>query len=142
MIVNKAIADRVATILRQLFDAKYPIQRMLLPDVYDADDESTKLSKHAEALHLFYNGFRSSDDVHTVLQGIEAPSLKIVDGGGLRGFGMAGCPDSRRHILDGFILCHGFGHVLVKVGEAVETVGVGGQALNSNGQHHRRYVSR
>ncbi|KWW27848.1 MAG: hypothetical protein F083_2926, partial [bacterium F083] len=40
MIVNKQIADRVATILRHLFDAKYPIQRMLLPDVYDADDET------------------------------------------------------------------------------------------------------
>ena len=40
MVCNKVIADRVATILRQLFDAKYPIQRMLLPDVYDADDET------------------------------------------------------------------------------------------------------
>ena len=40
MIVNVQIADRVAAILRQLFDAKYPIQRMLLPDVYDADDET------------------------------------------------------------------------------------------------------
>ena len=40
MIVNKEIADRVVTIFRQLFDAKYPIQRMLLPDVYDADDET------------------------------------------------------------------------------------------------------
>ena len=73
MIVNKQIADRVATILRQLFDAKYPIQRMLLPDVYDADDEtqmrdnnsssfcyraiagSTKLSKHARGLAIDIN---------------------------------------------------------------------------------------
>ncbi|MBR3472993.1 MAG: M15 family metallopeptidase [Bacteroidaceae bacterium] len=73
MIVNKIIADRVARILRQLFDAKYPIQRMLLPDVYDADDEkqmrdnnsscfcfrtiagSTKLSKHARGLAIDIN---------------------------------------------------------------------------------------
>ena len=73
MIVNKQIADRVATILRQLFDAKYPIQRMLLPDVYDADDETqmrdnnsssfcyraiagtTKLSKHARGLAIDIN---------------------------------------------------------------------------------------
>ena len=73
MIVNKEIADRVATILRQLFDAKYPIQRMLLPDVYDADDEtqmrdnnsscfcyrniagSTNLSKHARGLAIDIN---------------------------------------------------------------------------------------
>ena len=73
MIVNKEIADRVVTILRQLFDAKYPIQRMLLPDVYNADDETqmrdnnsscfcyraiagtTKLSKHARGLAVDIN---------------------------------------------------------------------------------------
>lgn len=73
MIVNKKIADRVTRILRQLFEAKYPIQRMLLPDVYDADDETqmrhnnsscfcyraisgtTKLSKHARGLAVDIN---------------------------------------------------------------------------------------
>lgn len=73
MICNKAIADKVVAILRQLFDAKYPIQRMLLPDVYDADDEtqmrdnnsscfcyraiagSSKLSKHARGLAIDIN---------------------------------------------------------------------------------------
>ena len=73
MIVNKQIAECVARILRQLFDAKYPIQRMLLPDVYDADDEtqmrdnnsscfcyrtiagSTNLSKHARGLAIDIN---------------------------------------------------------------------------------------
>ena len=73
MICNKQIADRVVRILRQLFDAKYPIQRMLLPDVYGADDEtqmrdnnsscfcfraiagSTKLSKHARGLAVDIN---------------------------------------------------------------------------------------
>ena len=42
MIVNAQIADRVAHIFRQLFDAKYPIQRMLLPDVYDADNDAQR----------------------------------------------------------------------------------------------------
>ena len=73
MICNKLIADRVARILRQLFDAKYPIQRMVLPDVYDADDEkqmrdnnsssfcyraiagTKKLSKHARGLAIDIN---------------------------------------------------------------------------------------
>ncbi|MCR4919608.1 MAG: M15 family metallopeptidase [Prevotella sp.] len=73
MVCNKAIASRVADILRQLFDARYPIQRMLLPDVYDADDETqmrdnntscfcyravagtTKLSKHARGLAIDIN---------------------------------------------------------------------------------------
>ena len=39
MICNAEIADRLVSIMRKLFDAKYPIQRMVLPDVYDADDE-------------------------------------------------------------------------------------------------------
>jgi len=73
MICNAQIADRVVRILRQLFDAKYPIQRMLLPDVWDADDEkqmrdnnsscfcyraiagSAKLSKHARGLAIDIN---------------------------------------------------------------------------------------
>ena len=73
MVCNKLIADRVAAILRSLYDAKYPIQRMLLPDVYDADDETqmrdnnsscfcyravagtTKLSKHARGLAVDIN---------------------------------------------------------------------------------------
>ena len=40
MVCNKRIADRLVSIFRQLYDAKYPIQQMLLPDVYDADDET------------------------------------------------------------------------------------------------------
>ena len=73
MVCNKLIADKVARILRQLFDTKYPIQRMLLPDVYGADDETqmrdnnsscfcyraiagtTKLSKHARGLAVDIN---------------------------------------------------------------------------------------
>lgn len=75
MICNVVIADRVVTIFRQLFDAKYNIQRMLLPDVYDADDEmqmrdnnsscfcyrniagSANLSKHARGLAIDINTF-------------------------------------------------------------------------------------
>ena len=73
MIVNKQIANTVAGIFRKLYDAKYPIQRMLLPDVYGADDETqmranntssfcyraiagtTKLSKHARGLAIDIN---------------------------------------------------------------------------------------
>ncbi|MBR1414597.1 MAG: M15 family metallopeptidase [Prevotella sp.] len=73
MVCNKLIADRLVHILRQLYEAKYPIQRMLLPDVYDADDErqmrdnnsscfcyraiagSTRLSKHARGLAVDIN---------------------------------------------------------------------------------------
>ena len=39
MICNKHIADILLRIFRQLYDANYPIERMVLPDEYDADDE-------------------------------------------------------------------------------------------------------
>ena len=39
MVCNVVIAERLVSILRQLYEAKYPIQRMVLPDVYNADDE-------------------------------------------------------------------------------------------------------
>ena len=73
MIVNKQIANVVVGIFRELYDAKYPIQRMVLPDEYDADDETqmrdnnsssfcyraisgtTKLSKHARGLAIDIN---------------------------------------------------------------------------------------
>ena len=73
-----------------------------------------------------------ADDIHAALEGIETLALKIVDGSGLRGFGMAGGTDSRRHILDGFVFGHSLGHVLVKVGETVETIGVGGHTLDGD----------
>ena len=75
MVCNVVIADRVVRIFRQLFDAKYNIERMLLPDVYDADDEkqmrdnntscfcyrniagSTNLSKHARGIAIDINTF-------------------------------------------------------------------------------------
>ena len=91
MVCNKQIAERVVNILRQLFDAKYPIERMVLPDVYDADDEtqmrdnnsscfcfrviagSTKLSKHARGLAIdintLYNPYyRDLDDGTRIIQ--------------------------------------------------------------------------
>ena len=73
MICSEKIADTLVKIFRQLYDAKYPIQRMVLPDVYDADDEkqmrdnntscfcyraiagTAKLSKHARGLAVDIN---------------------------------------------------------------------------------------
>ncbi len=73
MIVNRQIANVVVEIFRKLYDAKYPIERMVLPDVYNADDEmqmrdnnsssfcyrniagSANLSKHARGLAVDIN---------------------------------------------------------------------------------------
>lgn len=73
MVVNRAIANDVLEILRKLYDAHYPIERMRLIDDYGADDErsmaannssafnyrittgSTKLSAHARGLAVDIN---------------------------------------------------------------------------------------
>lgn len=73
MVCNKRIAKDLVDIFRQLYDAHYPIQRMVLPDEYDADDErqmranntscfcyrkvagSKSLSKHALGLAVDLN---------------------------------------------------------------------------------------
>jgi hypothetical protein len=73
MVCNKLIADRVVGILRTLYEQHYPIERMVLPDEYDANDEqqmrannsscfcyrvvsgSTSLSLHARGLAIDIN---------------------------------------------------------------------------------------
>lgn len=73
MVVNRAIANDVLEILRKLYDAHYPIERMRLIDDYGADDQrsmaannssafnyrittgSTKLSAHARGLAVDIN---------------------------------------------------------------------------------------
>ena len=73
LVCNKAIASDLADIFRQLYEARYPIERMRLIDDYDADDEqsmrdnntscfcyrvvigSKKLSKHAQGMAIDIN---------------------------------------------------------------------------------------
>lgn len=73
LVCNKRIAADLIDIFRQLYKAKYPIERMRLIDDYDADDErsmqanntscfcyravsgSQKLSKHAQGLAIDIN---------------------------------------------------------------------------------------
>ena len=73
MVCNAAIAHELVDIFRQLYQAHYPIQRMVLPDNYGADDEqqmrannsscfcyrpisgTKKLSKHAMGLAVDLN---------------------------------------------------------------------------------------
>ena len=73
MVCNKAIADDLLDIFRELYRQKYPIQRIRLIDDYDASDErsmrdnnsscfcyrrisgTTKLSKHAQGMAVDIN---------------------------------------------------------------------------------------
>lgn len=85
MVVNASIADRTLGIFRQLYEAGYRIERMVLVDDYDAEDEpsmcannsssfnfrfisgTTKISKHGYGLAIdinpLYNPYvRQRDD--------------------------------------------------------------------------------
>lgn len=73
MVCHHSIANDLIDIFRQLFDARYPIERMVLIDEYHADDEASmrannsscfnyrqvkgsgKLSKHAQGLAVDIN---------------------------------------------------------------------------------------
>ena len=92
LICNKLIADKLLSIFRELYKAKYPIQQMRLPDVYGADDErqmranntscfcyrnisdSKNLSKHARGLAIdinpLYNPYvrYSKKDGHQIVE--------------------------------------------------------------------------
>lgn len=89
MVCNRAIADDLTAIFRTLYEARYPIERMVLIDAYDADDErsmaadnsssfnyrkiagSPNLSKHSRGLAVDINPLynpcvRTRDGVTTV----------------------------------------------------------------------------
>ena len=90
MVCNKAIADDLVAIFRELFHQGYPIERMVPIYEYGADDEksmrannsssfcyrviagSTRLSKHASGmavdLNPLYNPYVKTTDGKTVIQ--------------------------------------------------------------------------
>ncbi len=90
MICNKKIAGKLTEIFRQLYDAGYPIEKMVLIDEYGGDDEAsmsdnntscfnyrvvsgtTKLSKHAMGLAVDlnprYNPYIRKVDGSTVVE--------------------------------------------------------------------------
>lgn len=52
MVCNRLIADDLLEIFRVLFDASYPIERMVLIDEYDADDERSMLANNSSAFNF------------------------------------------------------------------------------------------
>lgn len=59
MVLNKRIANTVLGILRQLYEAHYPIERMRLVDDYDASDERSMTANNSSAFNFrFISGTR------------------------------------------------------------------------------------
>jgi hypothetical protein len=100
MVCNKAIAQDVLDIFRELYRQKYPIQRIRLIDDYEANDErsmrdnntssfcyrtvsgTTKLSKHAQGMavdiNTLYNPYvRTGKDGRRIVE--PSTAVKYVD---------------------------------------------------------------
>ena len=52
MVVHKLIAEDVLEIFEQLYDAEYPIERMVLPDNYLADDETMMRDNNSSSFNF------------------------------------------------------------------------------------------
>ena len=51
LIVNKDIAEDVVEIFTELYEARYPIERMVLVDEYDADDNTSMAANNSSAFN-------------------------------------------------------------------------------------------
>ncbi len=61
LIVNVQVADDVAAIFKDLYDARYPIEKIRLIDEYDADDEASMADNNTSAFC-----FRQIDGQETI----------------------------------------------------------------------------
>ena len=85
MIVNKHIAEDVLEILKQLYEADYPIEKIRLVDEYNADDEASMEDNNSSAFNFRFishttrvskHGLGLAVDINTLYN----PYTKIVDG--------------------------------------------------------------
>lgn len=51
MIVNKGIADDIIDIFKELYEAKYPIEKMVLVDEYNADDNASMAANNSSSFN-------------------------------------------------------------------------------------------
>lgn len=85
MIVNVHIAETVLGILKKLYEANYPIEKIRLVDEYDADDEMSMEDNNSSAFNFRFishttkiskHGLGLAVDINTLYN----PYTKIVDG--------------------------------------------------------------
>lgn len=54
MVCNQLISDDLLTIFRALYEAKYPIERMVLVDNYEADDTASMVANNSSGFNFRY----------------------------------------------------------------------------------------
>lgn len=52
LVVNQAIAQDITDIFKELFDAKYPIEKMVLIDEYDGDDDASMADNNTSSFNF------------------------------------------------------------------------------------------
>ena len=54
LVCHRSISDDLLDIFRKLYEAEYPIERMVLVDEYDADDEASMADNNTSAFNFRY----------------------------------------------------------------------------------------
>lgn len=85
LVVNVKIADEAVEIFRELYNISYPIEKMLLIDDYDADDEASMADNNCSAFNFRTISFTNQLSNHAKGMAIDInplynPYIKTVDG--------------------------------------------------------------
>jgi len=85
MIVNKSIAEDVVDIFKELYNTNYPIERMVLVDEYDADDNASMEANNTSAFNFrFIDGTTKrsnhSDGLAIDINPRYNPYVRTIDG--------------------------------------------------------------
>lgn len=65
MIVNKSIAEDVTAIFKELYEARYPIEKMVLVDEYDADDIASMEADNSSAFNFRFIDSTTKISIHS-----------------------------------------------------------------------------
>ena len=75
MVVHKLIAEDVLDILEKLYDANYPIERMVLPDNYMADDEIMMRDNNSSSFNFRYISHTTTISKHGLGMAVDINTL-------------------------------------------------------------------
>lgn len=75
LVVNKAIAEDVLAIFRQLYEAEYPIEKVRLVDEYDADDEASMSDNNSSAFNFRFISHTTTISKHGLGMAVDINTL-------------------------------------------------------------------
>ena len=75
MVVHKLIADDVLEILQKLYDADYPIERMVLADNYMADDETMMRDNNSSSFNFRFISHTTTVSKHGLGMAVDINTL-------------------------------------------------------------------